>query len=179
MKKIMNWRLLPFMLFVVLVLFFWRGLSLEPQKLPSSQLGRPLPAFNVPVLGHEENTMTSGNLRGQVILLNVWASWCAACVEEQVFLLQLAKEGMPLYGLNYKDNTDQALKWLAEWGNPYRLIGEDAQGRVAIDLGVYGAPETFLIDSHGVIQYRHAGVLDEDSWKKEFLPRIDQLKRQS
>ncbi|QRN03450.1 DsbE family thiol:disulfide interchange protein [Legionella sp. MW5194] len=179
MTRLINWRLLPFFIFVVLVLFFWRGLSLDPQKLPSSKLDHPLPVFKLPVLGHENEIMTSDRLTGQVSLLNVWASWCAACVEEQVFLLQLAKEGVPLYGLNYKDTSDQALKWLAEWGNPYRLIAEDAKGKVAIDLGVYGAPETFLIDRKGIIRYRHAGILDEANWKKEFLPRIKQLKRQS
>lgn len=179
MKGLLNWRLVPFLMFVMLVLFFWRGLSLDPQKLPSSQLGRPLPAFRLAVLGQDQKIMTPMNLQGHIALLNVWASWCSACTEEQVFLMQLAKEGVPIYGLNYKDNTENALKWLTEWGNPYRMVAEDRQGQAAIDLGVYGAPETFLVDSKGIIQYRHVGILDEDSWRTAFLPRIAKLEAQS
>lgn len=112
---------------------------------------------------------------GQIALLNVWASWCAACVDEQVFLMQLSREALPIYGLNYKDKTNDARRWLSEWGNPYKAIGEDKAGKVAIDLGVYGAPETFLIDKKGLIRYRHVGVLDEKAWLSDFLPLIKRL----
>lgn len=173
------WRLLPFIVFVILAVFLWRGLYLEPQKLPSSELGHPLPEFNLPVLGQPQQSLNPQVLHGQIALLNVWASWCEACVEEQVFLLDLAKQGIPIYGINYKDHSADALHWLQEWGNPYRLIGEDRQGKLAIDLGVYGAPETFLIDEQGVIQYRHAGIVDQQSWQQEFLPRIRQLRKQA
>ncbi len=175
--KAVYWRIAPLMVFMVLGLFFWRGLSLEPQHLPSAQLGKPLPPFRVPSIGDEQIVFSPSSLLGQVALLNVWASWCAACTDEQLFLLQLAQEGTAIYGLNYKDNRTDARKWLTEWGNPYRLVGEDVTGKVAIDLGVYGAPETFLIDKTGVIRYRHAGVLNETIWQQEFLPRIKQLEQ--
>lgn len=173
MKKQL-WRLMPFMIFAVLVIFLWRGLSLEPHNLPSAQIGRPLPEFQLPSLG-QETPFSTKKIKGKVALLNVWASWCAACVEEQVFLMQLARDGVVIYGLNYKDNADNASRWLKEWGNPYQAIGEDSKGTVAIDLGVYGAPETFLLDSKGVIRFRHVGILDEKSWRQDFLPRIKQL----
>lgn len=172
--KTSYWRLLPLAFFAVLVLFLWRGLSLEPQKLPSVQLGKPLVDFQLPGLG-DTQLFTPRIMQGQIALLNVWASWCAACIEEQVFMMQLAREGMPIYGLNYKDTTENAQSWLKEWGNPYQAIGEDKEGKVAIDLGVYGTPETFLIDRKGIIRYKHIGILDEKSWEKDFLPRIRQL----
>ncbi len=173
--KMIFLRLIPLILFVLLVSFFWRGLSLDPQDLPSVQLGKQLPLFQLPVLGDQTAPFTPATMRGQVVILNIWASWCAACADEQVFLLQLAREGMPIYGINYKDNRHDALKWLSEWGNPYQMIGVDTSGRVAIDLGVYGAPETFLIDKEGTIRYRHAGALSAAVWQQAFVPRIQQL----
>lgn len=173
----MKWRLIPFVVFVVLVIFFWRGLSLDPHEIPLAQLNKPLPQFQLPILGDEQTSFTQNSLQGQVTLLNVWASWCAACVDEQAFLLQLAREGVGIYGLNYKDNPQEAKQWLNEWGNPYKVVGEDLKGTVAIDLGVYGAPETFLVDKKGIIRYRHVGVLNADSWQKEFLPRMKLLEQ--
>ncbi|MDP3704407.1 MAG: DsbE family thiol:disulfide interchange protein [Legionellaceae bacterium] len=199
------WRLIPLILFGVLAFFLWRGLSLNPRALPSTQIGKQLPAFRLPVLtvGYYRNASESNELdsvisgvsflhgldsfgsgdvvlspkmmRGQIVLLNVWASWCAACTEEQGFLAQLAHEGVVIFGLNYKDQPKDAIQWLKEWGNPYRLIGDDREGRVGIDLGVYGAPETFLIDKQGVVQYRYPGVMNALVWQQEFLPRIRQL----
>lgn len=177
--KITFWRLIPLFVFIVLCIFFWRGLALDPRYLPSAQLNKPLPHFQLSTLDNIQTEFTQKSLRGQVALLNVWASWCAACSYEQYFLLQLAREGMAIYGLNYKDNTEEAKRWLSEWGNPYKIIGQDFNGKVAIDLGVYGAPEMFLIDKKGVIRYRHSGVLDADTWQKEFLPRIKALERQT
>lgn len=170
--KLMYWRLIPFIVFALLLLFLWRGLSLDPQKLPSAQLGQSLPIFKVPTLNDPDRFLTQEQFTGKFTLLNIWASWCAACVEEQAFLLKLSSEGIPIIGLNYKDKNDKANQWLADWGNPYQLIGQDISGKVAIDLGVYGAPETFLIDSQGIIRFRHVGILDEESWKNDFLPRI-------
>ncbi|CEK10348.1 DsbE family thiol:disulfide interchange protein [Legionella hackeliae] len=172
------WRLAPLFAFVLLVVFLWRGLSLEPQTLPSAKIGQSLPAFQLTMLGSEQ-LFSPQILQGQVSLLNVWASWCSACIDEQVFLMQLYREGVPIYGLNYKDDTKNATQWLKEWGNPYRAIGEDHEGTVAIDLGVYGAPETFLIDKNGVIRFRHVGILDEKSWKTEFLPRMKLLQEEA
>ena len=171
------WRLIPFAVFTLLVLFFWRGLSLDPQQLPSVQIGKPLPLFRLPTLGNKQVELTSADLKGQVFLLNVWASWCYACTIEQLFLLQLKQDGVTIFGLNYKDKTDDASKWLTEWGNPYKLVGEDVAGKVAIDLGVYGAPETFLVDKAGIIRYRHVGVLNADVWQQYFLPLIKQLEQ--
>jgi cytochrome c biogenesis protein CcmG/thiol:disulfide interchange protein DsbE len=107
--------------------------------------------------------------------LNVWASWCQTCSEEQAFLSTLTKQGVVIYGLNYKDGAKQAKRWLKRWGNPYVLIGVDPKGKAAIDLGVYGTPETFLIDKKGVIQYRHAGALNAQIWKDIFVPKIREL----
>lgn len=175
--KLYSWRIVPFVLFLFLALFLWRGLSLDPQNLPSAQLGKPLPFFKLPVLGEHNEELTPVSMHGHVVLLNVWASWCEACAREQVFLLQLAHDGVPMYGLNYKDKADDAVEWLNEWGNPYKLIGSDFTGKIAIDLGVYGAPETFLIDKAGLIQYRHAGVLTPEIWQQDFLPRFKQLEQ--
>jgi len=175
--KAIYWRLIPFLIFALLVGFFWRGLSLDPQNIPSARLGKPLPAFQLPELGNNQEQFNSSNLRGQVTLLNVWASWCTSCAEEQLFLLQLAKDGVAIYGLNYKDNAEDANKWLGEWGNPYKMIAADQKGKVAIELGVYGTPETFLIDKTGVIRYRHAGVLTAAIWERDFLPRLKELEK--
>ncbi len=168
MKRYMSWGILPVVLFAVLAMFFLRGLSLDPQRLPSAQLNKPLPKFNLEQL--EGGVFTPESLQGQPSILHVWASWCTTCAKEQVFLLQLAQEGLPLYGLNYKDDLNDARTWLNTWGNPYRLNGRDVDGHVAIDLGVYGTPETFLIDAAGIIRYRHVGALDAEIWKHSVLP---------
>lgn len=173
--KILHWRFLPLVGFLGLVIFFWRGLSLDPNTLPSARLGQVLPSFQLPVLEPSSLQFNNALFHEPVQLLIVWASWCAACIDEQPFLMRLAKEGLPMYGLNYKDTPADAKRWLAEWGNPYRLVGEDKDGHVAIDLGVYGAPETFLIDKAGIIRYRQVGVLTEAIWEKAFLPRIKAL----
>ena len=173
------WRLIPLLVFGVLAAFLWRGLSLDPQELPSVRIGKPLPFFQLKQVGSATQTeyFTPAVMRGQVALLNVWASWCEACTQEQVFLLQLAREGVAIYGLNYKDAPDDAIHWLSEWGNPYKRIGADESGRVGIDLGVYGAPETFLIDKAGIVRHRHVGVLNAQAWQTEFLPRIKRLEQ--
>jgi cytochrome c biogenesis protein CcmG/thiol:disulfide interchange protein DsbE len=174
MKKV-SWKVLPVVLFLVISVFLWRGLSLDPHQLPSVQVGKPLPTFDLPQLQNPKTTLNSSQLRGKVVLLNVWASWCAACVEEQVFLMQLAREGVAIYGLNYKDDARSALQWLEQWGNPYKNIASDTKGITAIDLGVYGAPETFIIDKKGMIRYRHAGVMSQEIWLKDMLPLIKKL----
>ncbi|RUR13293.1 DsbE family thiol:disulfide interchange protein [Legionella sp. km772] len=174
-----SWKGIPIVVFIVICIFLWRGLSLDPHRLPSVQVGKPLPVFSLPQLAQPGVLFQSSQLRGRVVLLNVWASWCAACVDEQVFLMQLAREGVAIYGLNYKDNSHDALQWLQQWGNPYKLIASDAQGKAAIDLGVYGAPETFVIDKKGVIRYRHAGIMNQELWQKEMQPLIKELEQQA
>lgn len=160
---------LPLLLFVILGLTFYHGLSLDPQKLPSAKIGTILPDFTLPVLA-ETKIFSSGALRRQFFVLCVWASWCDACQIEQPFLLQLASKGIHLIGLNYKDKTINAKQWLSLWGNPYEQVLEDKAGKVSIDLGVYGAPETFLISPEGIILYRHVGILTAVDWKKHFIP---------
>lgn len=176
MKKI--WVIVPLSIFLLFSILLWKGLWLNPHYLPSVQVGRKLPEFNLQSL-QTASTFSAKQFNGQVSLLNVWASWCSACAEEQVFLLKLSQEGVPIYGLNYKDKPQDALQWLNEWGNPYQAIGKDVNGKVAIDLGVYGAPETFLIDANGEIQFRHAGPLNETVWEQEFVPRIKRLREES
>lgn len=173
------WKVVPLAIFMMLSFFLWRGLSLDPHHVPSAQLGKLLPEFTLPLLQNPELVFKSAQLRHKVVLLNVWASWCQACVEEQVFLLQLARKGVPIYGLNYKDDPQDARLWLAQWGNPYQQIAKDVEGKAAIDLGVYGAPETFVIDKQGMIRYRHVGVLDEKVWSQVVQPLMKQLEQQS
>lgn len=175
--KISFLRLFPLLLFAALILFFWQGLSLKPQQLPAAKIGQKLPDFTLPILRTADKYLTAKQLQGQISLLNVWASWCEACKLEQDFLMQLKAQNIPIYGLNYKDNTEDAVAWLTAWGIPYQSIGVDVTGKTAIDLGVYGTPETFLLDKNGVIQYRHIGILDEQSWQVEFLPRMRQLEK--
>lgn len=177
MKKL-KWQFIPLIIFILLCVFLWRGLSLDPHHLPSVQLGKKLPEFTLPQLLNKEQLFKSAQLPHQVVLLNVWASWCQACVEEQVFLLQLAREGVPIYGLNYKDSDRNALEWLDRWGNPYKLIAQDPAGKVAIDLGVYGAPETFIIDKKGIIRYRHVGVMSQEIWLSTIQPLMKQLEQE-
>ncbi len=167
-----NWRLIPVLIFLILAIFLWRGLSLEPHLLPSVQVGKTVPIFDLPNIDITQPRFISNEIKGQFTLLNVWASWCQACSEEQVFLLKLSREGFPIYGLNYKDNPQKALTWVNTWGNPYKLIGSDPDGKVAMNLGVYGTPETFLLDKDGVIRYRYAGILNERVWNQEFVPII-------
>lgn len=173
-----NWKLVPIGLFVLLSYFLWRGLSLDPHELPSVQIGKVLPQFHVQQLQNPDQSFGTEDLYKKVSLLNVWASWCQACSEEQVFMLQLARKGVPIYGLNYKDMPANALQWLNQWGNPYTLIGQDRDGKIAIDLGVYGAPETFVIDKKGTIRYRHVGVMDQRIWQDKIAPLMVTLEQE-
>lgn len=163
-------KIIPLIIFIALIGFLWRGLFLNPKELPSVQIGKSLPSFHLPKLGAADEQLLSNTLQGKWSLLNIWASWCESCKQEQAFLLQLAEGGLPIYGINYKDSPEDAQHWLDQWGDPYRAVGIDPQGNAIIDLGVYGTPETFLIDPNGVIRYRHAGILDEAIWKEKFLP---------
>ncbi|OGV31633.1 MAG: thiol:disulfide interchange protein [Legionellales bacterium RIFCSPHIGHO2_12_FULL_35_11] len=170
----MQWKIIPLLVFALLAFFLWRSLKLDPHQLPSAKIGSTLPNFSLPSLASNA-LISSKDLRGHYVLLNIWASWCPACVQEQIFLLKLARQGVIIYGLDYKDTSKKAQKWLLEWGNPFKEIIFDKHGLLSMDLGVYGAPETFLIDSSGVIQYRHVGILDASIWRKDFLPRIKEL----
>jgi cytochrome c biogenesis protein CcmG/thiol:disulfide interchange protein DsbE len=167
---------IPLGLFLVMSAFLLKGLSLDPQALPSALIDRPLPEFSLPVLG-EERMVSRDGVTGESSLFNVWATWCASCRVEHPFLTRLAEQGLPIYGINYKDEDVAALGWLDELGDPYRLNIVDAEGSLGLDLGVYGAPETYVVDGNGVIRYRHVGVVNERVWQDILAPIIEELKR--
>lgn len=158
--------LLPLAIFLGIAVFLYRGLFLDPAELPSALIGKPLPAFSLPSVDEPGRTFTVADLKGPA-LVNVWATWCVACKVEHPVLNDLAGRGVTLYGVNYKDDTAAAQKWLKEFHNPYRLNVSDAQGTLGLDLGVYGAPETFLIDKQGVIRHKYVGVIDERVWREQ------------
>lgn len=172
--------LIPIILFGLLVIVFSVGLNRDPSFVPSPLIGKPVPQFNLARLEHPDQFVSDADLRGQVSLLNVWATWCVGCRQEHETLNQIAELGdVPIYGLNWKDDTEQASAWLAELGNPYVASGVDADGKVAIDWGVYGAPETFLVDAEGIILYRHISPLSMEIWQTEFVPRINKARGNS
>ncbi|WP_281300627.1 MULTISPECIES: DsbE family thiol:disulfide interchange protein [unclassified Iodidimonas] len=150
----------PLLLFAALVMALTIGLFLKPREIPSAMIAQPVPAFDLPPLWMSGEGLQSNDLaQGEAVLLNVFASWCAPCRIEHPFLMELADEGIPLYGLNYKDKPEDALAFLGELGNPYRRIGADRDGRVGIDFGVYGVPETYVINGQGQITYKHIGPI--------------------
>ncbi len=161
---------IPLIIFSVLAIFLLLGLHNDPSKLPSALIGKPLPAFSLPVLGKEGETITNEDLIGEPFLLNVWATWCPSCRVEHPYLLQLQERGVNIIGLNYKDDDAAALVWLEKLNNPYKLNIVDAEGRLGLDLGVYGAPEVYVVDSKGIIQHRNVGVIDDKVWKQTLAP---------
>jgi cytochrome c biogenesis protein CcmG/thiol:disulfide interchange protein DsbE len=168
------WRfLLPIALFGLLVAVFVIGLGKDPTLVPSPLVGKPAPAFTLPRLDDPAMTFSRADLLGKVSLVNVWGTWCSGCRQEHETLVILAREsGIPIFGINWKDDSQLARQWLASLGNPYTAVGVDQEGRTAIDWGVYGAPETFLIGPDGTVLYKHIAPLSMDVWRKEFLPRI-------
>jgi cytochrome c biogenesis protein CcmG/thiol:disulfide interchange protein DsbE len=171
--------LIPLILFVVMVAFLAVGLKLDPREVPSPFIGKPAPAFNLPQLADSDKTFGSADLKGQVSLLNVWASWCVSCRQEHPLLIALSKQNiLPIYGLNYKDEREAGLDWLKRLGNPYTVSAFDADGKVGIEWGVYGVPETFVIDKQGVIRHKHTGPITEEAWQKTLLPLILQLQKE-
>lgn len=169
--------LIPLVLFVILVVFLFIGLFHDPNgELPSALINKPAPAFQLPQLQEPSKTFSPKEMAGKVWLLNVWASWCEPCREEHPWLVEFSKTGaVPIYGFNWKDDRAAAMKLLSEDGNPYLLTVSDADGRVAIDYGVYGAPETYLIDRAGVIRYKRVGPIDKNVWGREILPLVKEL----
>ncbi|MEW6983999.1 DsbE family thiol:disulfide interchange protein [Colwelliaceae bacterium 6471] len=174
MNKII--RFLPLVLFIALGVVLYRGLSLNPQELPSALIGKKVPDFQLPTLMDSAKQVTPADLNGKVVLVNVWATWCPTCKYEHPHLIDIAKDNrVVLYGLNYKDDRKAAQQWLANYGDPYKYSIFDQAGTLGLDLGVYGAPETFVIDHHGIIRKRFAGAIDARVWKQEFLPLIAEL----
>jgi cytochrome c biogenesis protein CcmG/thiol:disulfide interchange protein DsbE len=170
--------LLPVGIFIILVVFLALGLKLDPREVPSPLVGKPAPAFELPVLHQPDKLFTPGDMRGKVWLLNVWASWCVSCQEEHPVLVGLAKRGvMPILGLNYKDRGSEATAWLKQFGDPYDLSVVDADGRIGIDYGVYGVPETYVIDKQGLIRYKRIGPVTVEIAKQKIVPLIAELNR--
>lgn len=169
-------RLIPLILFIALSVLLYRGLFLNPEKLPSALIGKPVPSFNLPGLKAENQLFNQELFKGQVSLLNVWATWCPSCRYEHPYLIDLAKrKDFKIFGLNYKDERHLAVDWLEKLDDPYQLSIFDQQGRLGLDLGVYAAPETFVIDKKGIIRKRFAGPIDDKVWAREFEPLIAQL----
>ena len=171
----LNRFVLPLGGFVLLTIVLYLGVKNSPDRdnLRSALLGRPAPEFTLPDLMNAGGTLSNAQFRGKPYVLNVWGTWCVACRYEHETLLELSqKQDVPIIGLNWKDETDLAHEWLARLGNPYKAIATDKQGRTAIDFGVTAAPETFLIDANGVVQYRLAGPMTHAIWKREFEPRL-------
>jgi cytochrome c biogenesis protein CcmG/thiol:disulfide interchange protein DsbE len=170
---------LPLICFIVLAGFLLVGLNRDPHEVPSPLINKAAPAFTLPQLKDPAKTFSAQEMRGKVWILNVWASWCVTCRDEHPLLIEYAKTGaVPIYGLNYKDVRDDALAWLSELGDPYVLSVADLDGRVAIDYGVYGAPETYVIDQSGTIRFKQIGPVTPDVWSKQVLPLVQDLNRQ-
>jgi cytochrome c biogenesis protein CcmG, thiol:disulfide interchange protein DsbE len=175
----MNRKLLiPLAIFVVLVGFLLVGLSLNPREVPSPLVGQPAPQFKLARLHQPESLLGPTDLKGQVWLLNVWASWCVSCRVEHPLLVELSRSKLvPLVGLNYKDKPDEGRAWLAQHGDPYDVSVVDRDGRVGIDWGVYGVPETFVVDKAGTIRYKHIGPVDAAALEKKILPLVRELQK--
>ena len=169
---------LPLILFVVLVMFLLVGLRRDPHEVPSPLINKSAPDFQLPQLQQASATFSAKEMRGKVWLLNFWGTWCVACREEHPLLVQYAKTGaVPIYGVDYKDERTAALQWLDEFGNPYTLTAFDVDGRISIDYGVYGAPESYLIDRKGVIRFKQIGPITEDVWQNKILPLAKELNK--
>lgn len=172
---------IPLVIFIGLGIFLWIGLSLDPRELPSqlAEQQRPVPEFQLPSLTEPGQVLTPEDLKGEVALLNVWATWCPTCKEEHGFLNRLAMdEGVTIYGINYKDEPGKAREWLRRYLNPYRQVILDEKGSLGLDMGVYGAPETYVLDAKGTVRYRHVGAVDAEVWKT-LSQVIDQLKQEA
>ena len=168
--------LLPLGVFVALVLLLGVGLGLNPRLVPSPLVGKPLPDFTLAKLREPQQTLSHTDLIGKISLLNAWATWCVECRREHPVLVAIAREGkVPVYGLNYKDQRTDALQWLQRLGDPYVASAFDGDGRVGIDLGVYGLPETFLVDEQGMIVHKHIGPISTEIWESDFVPVIERL----
>jgi cytochrome c biogenesis protein CcmG/thiol:disulfide interchange protein DsbE len=170
--------LLPLVVFLLLVGFLAVGLKLNPREVPSPLIGKAAPAFELPILDQPGKRFVPADMRGKVWLLNVWASWCVSCRDEHPVLIDLAKKGvLPILGLNYKDRGEDATRWLKQFGNPYQLSAVDLDGRIGIDYGVYGVPETYLIDAEGVIRFKQIGPLTPAVLEQKVLPLAQALKK--
>ncbi len=160
--------------FAILLVIFALGLERDPRKLPSALLDKPAPEYELPRVRDPLSTVGSADYAGQMVLVNIWATWCVGCRQEHEYLLELsARNEIPIYGIDWRDQRQEALKWLNDLGDPYVASAYDEDGRVGIDWGVYGAPETFLVSRDGNVLYKHVGPLDESVWQDKFVPIIE------
>lgn len=174
----MNRYIIPLVIFIVLFVLFRTGLNYDPRRVPSPLVDKPVPAFSLPVLKNPAETFGMDDLRGQLTLLNVWASWCSACRNEHPLLMELAQNNNTrIYGLNYKDDREEAIRWLEQYGDPYIQSVFDQNGKVGIDLGVYGVPETFVVDRDGIIRYKFIGPITAQLIKDTLLPLLERLEK--
>ena len=171
----MNRFALPLVIFITLVLLLWQGLDLNPREIPSTLIDKSAPPFSLPELHNNQKKITNKTLANNVWVLNVWASWCVACKQEHPVILELAQE-IDVVGLNYKDTRENALNWLSNYGDPYLASAFDQAGNVGIDYGVYGVPETFVIDQQGQIRYKHIGPVSQTDVSETLLPIIQDLR---
>ena len=172
--------ILPLMAFLVMVVFLGIGLKLDPHEVPSPLINKPAPAFTLPQLHEPQKTFSPADMKGKVWLLNVWASWCVSCRQEHVYLTEFARDGsINLMGLNYKDEPAAAMQWLERLGNPYKISISDIDGMAGIDWGVYGVPETFIIDKKGIVRHKQTGPVDPTILQTIIMPLIEQLNRES
>ncbi len=168
--------IIPLALFIALAAFLAVGLTRDPREVPSPFIGRAAPDFRLEQVADEKLGFTPADMKGKVWLLNVWASWCASCRVEHPVLVEMSKRNVvPIVGLNYKDRREDALQWLRRYGDPYALSAYDVEGKIGIDYGVYGAPETFVIDKQGVIRYKQIGPITPEALEKKILPLIREL----
>ena len=171
-------KLIPLIIFLVVVAFLWQALGRDPSVVTSPLIDQPVPPFSLPNIDDPDDPWTEQDLKGQISLMNVWATWCQPCIEELPVLMHITQTtDIPIYGLDYKDEHSQAEIWLKQLGNPFVKTGFDGAGRVAIDWGVYGVPETFIIDQEGIVRYKHIGILTEAVWQDTLLPIIESLQR--
>jgi cytochrome c biogenesis protein CcmG/thiol:disulfide interchange protein DsbE len=169
-------RWLPLALFVVLIGFFARGLFLNPREVPSPFIGRTAPAFTLPLVGDANASFTPGDMKGKAWMLNVWAPWCVSCRQEHPVLMQIAQSGrVPIVGLNWKDKDREAEQLLARTGSPYVAVPEDLDGKVGINYGVTGTPETYLIDKQGIVRLKHIGPISPEVWQDKIEPKLKEL----
>lgn len=170
----------PVLAFVVLMGVFFVGLQRDPSKLPSALIGKPVPAFSLPpVRPTDAQGFATTDLGGEPMLINVYASWCAACKIEHPMLMRLRREGVPIHGLDWKDDPVKGYQVLAQDGDPYARVGSDRSGRAGIDMGVSAAPETFVVDKHGKVRYRHVGAISIEDWERTIGPLMQKLRAES
>lgn len=175
----MNRYLLPLIAVVLFIPILWLGLQSDPTALPSPYIGKAAPEFDLPTVNDPAARIRTHDLLGQVSIVNIWATWCVGCRAEHAFLVELSEQGsVPIYGINWRDNRPDALNWLRQLGDPYEASAFDTDGRVGIDWGAYGAPETFLVNAAGTVLYRFTGPLNRPLWEQEFVPRIAEARQQ-